>query len=111
MKPGKVLVSGGSAGLGAAVVAAVAKAGGEPCVLDRQAPRHTSDGAPVTHAIADVADTRAAEAAVRDLAERHGGLDAVVTAAGIDLPGRLADVPGEGWDRVVAVDLLGTAAV
>jgi NAD(P)-dependent dehydrogenase (short-subunit alcohol dehydrogenase family) len=35
----------------------------------------------------------------------------VVTAAGVDVPGRLADVPAAEWDRVVAVDLLATAAV
>jgi len=36
---GRVLVTGGSSGLGAAVVAAVAEAGGRPVVLDRVAPR------------------------------------------------------------------------
>jgi NAD(P)-dependent dehydrogenase (short-subunit alcohol dehydrogenase family) len=45
------------------------------------------------------------------VAERHGGLGAVVTAAGIDACGRLADVDADRWDRVVAVNLLGTAAV
>ncbi|MEW2386664.1 SDR family NAD(P)-dependent oxidoreductase, partial [Micromonospora sp. NPDC047707] len=101
-----VLVTGGSSGLGAAVVVAVARAGGRPVVLDRQAP---ADGVPWVEC--DLADTRAAEAATRRLAERAGGLDAVVTAAGMDVPGRLADVPGETWDRIVAVDLLATAAV
>ncbi|GAB3844352.1 SDR family oxidoreductase [Micromonospora andamanensis] len=101
-----VLVTGGSSGLGAAVVAAVAAAGGRPLVLDRQAP---ADGVPWVEC--DLADTRRAEAATRVLAERVGGLDGVVTAAGIDVPGRLADVPGETWDRIVAVDLLATAAV
>ncbi|NLU78745.1 SDR family oxidoreductase [Micromonospora sp. HNM0581] len=101
-----VLVTGGSSGLGAAVVAAVAAAGGRPLVLDRQAP---ADGVP--WAECDLADTRSAEAATRELAGRVGGLDAVVTAAGIDVPGRLADVPGATWDRIVAVDLLATAAV
>lgn len=101
-----VLVTGGSSGLGAAVVTAVARAGGRPLVLDRNAP---ADGVPWIEC--DLADTRAAEAATRRLAERSGGLDAVVTAAGIDVPGRLADVPGETWDRIVAVDLLATAAV
>ncbi|MER7333198.1 MULTISPECIES: SDR family oxidoreductase [unclassified Micromonospora] len=101
-----VLVTGGSSGLGAAVVAAVARAGGRPVVLDRHAP---ADGVPWVEC--DLADTRAAEAATRQLAERSGGLDAVVTAAGVDVPGRLADVPGETWDRVVTVDLLATAAV
>ncbi|WP_320068025.1 SDR family oxidoreductase [Micromonospora sp. RTGN7] len=101
-----VLVTGGSSGLGAAVVTAVARAGGRPLVLDRNAP---ADGVPWVEC--DLADTRAAEAATRQLAERSGGLDAVVTAAGIDVPGRLADVPGETWDKIIAVDLLATAAV
>ncbi|MCI4067098.1 SDR family oxidoreductase [Micromonospora sp. R77] len=101
-----VLVTGGSSGLGAAVVTAVARAGGRPLVLDRQRP---ADGVPWIQC--DLADTRAAEAATRDLAERSGGLDAVVTAAGMDVPGRLADVPGETWERIVTVDLLATAAV
>ncbi|MFG1952869.1 SDR family oxidoreductase [Micromonospora sp. NPDC048830] len=101
-----VLVTGGSSGLGAAVVTAVARAGGRPLVLDRHAP---ADGVPWVEC--DLADTRSAEAATRELAERSGGLDAVVTAAGIDVPGRLADVPAETWERVVAVDLLATAAV
>jgi NADP-dependent 3-hydroxy acid dehydrogenase YdfG len=39
------------------------------------------------------------------------GLDAVVTAAGTDKCGALADVDGADWDRVVLVNLLGTAAV
>jgi NAD(P)-dependent dehydrogenase (short-subunit alcohol dehydrogenase family) len=101
-----VLVTGGSSGLGAAVVTAVARAGGRPLVLDRQPP---GDGVPWVEC--DLADTRAAEAATRQLAERSGGLNAVVTAAGMDVPGRLADVPAETWERIVAVDLLATAAV
>ncbi|MFC7545281.1 SDR family oxidoreductase [Plantactinospora sp. GCM10030261] len=101
-----VLVTGGSSGLGAAVVEAIARAGGRPCVLDRRPP---VDGVP--YLSCDLADTRAAEAATRQLADQVGGLDGVVTAAGTDTPGRLADLPAETWERVVAVDLLATAAV
>jgi len=105
LAPGRVLVTGGASGLGAAVAKAVAKAGGEPVVLDRTEPDY-----PVEFVAVDLADGRAAEAAVRVVAERHG-LDAVVTAAGIDRCGALAEVPAGEWERVVAVNLLGTAAV
>ena len=103
---GPVVVTGGASGLGAAVVRAVQAAGGTPVVLDLAAPGDGTEGVAV-----DLADPRAAEAAVREVAERHGGLGAVVTAAGIDACGRLADVDPARWDRVVAVNLLGTAAV
>ncbi|MBQ1046344.1 SDR family oxidoreductase [Micromonospora sp. C32] len=101
-----VLVTGGASGLGAAVVAAVAKAGGRPYVLDRRAP---ADGVPWVEC--DLADPRAAEAATRRIAEQAGELTGVVTAAGMDVPGRLADVDGATWDRIVSINLLGTAAV
>ena len=103
---GTVLVTGGSSGLGAAVVQAVASAGGQPVVVDLRPP-----AADVDHELADLSDARSAEAAVTRLAERNGGLDAVVTAAGTDACGLLADVPGDTWDRVVMVNLIGTAAV
>jgi NAD(P)-dependent dehydrogenase (short-subunit alcohol dehydrogenase family) len=102
-----VIVTGGSSGLGAAVVEAVVKAGGRPLVIDRRPPR---DG--IDWVECDLADTRAAEAATRSAIERAGGtLDGVVTAAGMDVPGALADIPGETWDRIVTIDLLATAAV
>jgi NAD(P)-dependent dehydrogenase (short-subunit alcohol dehydrogenase family) len=103
---GTVLVTGGASGLGAATVAAVAKAGGQPLVIDLADP--PSD---VPHRNVDLADGRAAEAAVRDLAEEAGGLDAVVTAAGVERCGEFGDVPADEWERVIAVNLLGTAAV
>ena len=104
--PGTVLVTGGASGLGAAVAQAVAAAGGTPSVLDRVEP-----GFPVDHELVDLADGRAAEAAVTRVAERLGRLDGVVTAAGVDACGPLDGVPADAWERVVAVNLLGTAAV
>jgi NAD(P)-dependent dehydrogenase (short-subunit alcohol dehydrogenase family) len=114
MSPGTVLVTGGASGLGAAVVTAVAAAGGRPVVLDRVPCEPTGSsraGREVEQQTVDLADTRAAEAAVREVSARVGGLDAVVTCAGTDACGRLDDVPGEDWDRVVMVNLLGTVAV
>jgi len=103
---GTVLVTGGSSGLGAAIVAEVAAEGGTPVVLDLQPPPNGFAFRRV-----DLASPREAEAAVREVAEERGGLDAVVTAAGIDACGDILDVDAEAWDRVVAVNLLGTAAV
>jgi NAD(P)-dependent dehydrogenase (short-subunit alcohol dehydrogenase family) len=103
---GTVLVTGGASGLGAAVVRALTDAGGTPVVLDRVAP-----AADVDHELVDLADGRAAEAAVGRVLRRHPSLAGVVTAAGTDACGRLQDVPGDVWDRVVMVNLVGTAAV
>jgi NAD(P)-dependent dehydrogenase (short-subunit alcohol dehydrogenase family) len=103
---GTVVVTGGASGLGAAVAAAVRDEGGTPVVLDLKAPE---DGFAFVQV--DLSRPRDAEAAVRHVAEERGGLDAVVTAAGTDACGDLGDVDADAWDRVVAVNLLGTAAV
>ncbi|PZE27277.1 MULTISPECIES: SDR family oxidoreductase [unclassified Curtobacterium] len=104
---GRVLVTGGASGLGAAVAAAVAEAGGTPIVLDLKTDAVPSEWDSVA---VDVTDTAATEQAVRDAAERHGGLDAVVTAAGIDKPAPIGGISSGDWERIVGVNLLGTAA-
>jgi len=103
---GTVLVTGGSSGLGAAIAAAVEEEGGTPVVLDLKAPANGFAFHPV-----DLARPREAEDAVRAVVAEHDGLDAVVTAAGIDACGDILDVGPEAWDRVIAVNLIGTAAV
>ena len=104
--PGKVLITGGASGLGAATVRAVADAGGTPLVLDRKPPVGG-----VTYVPVDLTDTADAERAVAELAGEAGGLDAVFTAAGVDVPGPLDRVSTADWERVVKVNLFGTAAV
>jgi len=104
---GTVLITGGSSGLGAATVEAVRAAGGTPLVLDRVAP---VDG--VAHRLVDLADSAAAEEAVTELVGESGGrLHGVFTAAGIDSCGPLDGVSTKDWERVLFVNLLGTAAV
>ena len=98
------VVTGGASGLGAAIADALSARGRHVVVLDRQ-PAVGHD-----HEVVDLADSAAAEEAVWAAAGR-GAVDAVVTAAGVDTPGRLADVPRERWEQVVAVNLVGTAAV
>src|SRR3954453_6632634 len=109
---GTVLVTGGSSGLGAAVARAVKEDGGRPLVLDRAWPDPQTVDVPEGDVeIVDLADARSAESAVRELVGRAGALDAVVTRAGTDACGRFDDVDPADWDRVVHVNLIGTAAV
>lgn len=104
---GTVVVTGGSSGLGAALVDAVLAAGGRPAVLDRVAP--TADVPFVEVDLAgpatDIAD------AVGRLVATVGEPDAVVTAAGTDACGPLLEIAPDAWERVVRVNLFGTAAV
>ena len=105
---GTVYVTGGSSGLGAAVVEVVTALGGTAAVIDRAAPPAGSSAA--GHAVADVSDAAAVERAVADLVERVGPPTALLTAAGTDAVGRLEDVPADRWANVVGVNLIGTAA-
>lgn len=109
---GTVLVTGGASGLGAAVARAVAQEGGRPLVLDRRKPDPGVLDLPESDVgIVDLADSRAAEQAVSELVEKAGGVDGVVTCAGTDACGRFDEIDGPDWDRVLQVNLLGTAAV
>jgi NAD(P)-dependent dehydrogenase (short-subunit alcohol dehydrogenase family) len=103
---GNVIVTGGASGLGAAVADAVLEAGGRPLILDRAEPAGGHE-----YEVVDLGDSAAAEQAVHALAARHGGIDGVVTAAGTDSCGPLGDVSRSAWERVVRVNLFGTAAV
>jgi NAD(P)-dependent dehydrogenase (short-subunit alcohol dehydrogenase family) len=104
---GTILITGGSSGLGAATAAAVQGAGGTPLVLDRVEPAES-----VAYQQVDLADSAAAAAAVDAIVKATGGrLDGVFTAAGIDACGPLDQVSADDWERVIRVNLLGTAAV
>jgi NAD(P)-dependent dehydrogenase (short-subunit alcohol dehydrogenase family) len=103
---GHMLITGGSSGLGSAVARALARHGADPTVLDRRPSPHG-----LRTEIVDLVDGRAAEHTVERAVKEHGDVHAVVTCAGIDVPGRFDEVSAEDWERVVAVNLLGTAAV
>jgi len=108
---GTVLVTGAASGLGRAVARAVAAAGGRPLLLDRVPVEPDPGMGDALSTVADLADGRRSEAAIAELVESAGGLDAVVTAAGTDRCGALGDVPAAEWEQVIGVNLLGTAAV
>jgi NAD(P)-dependent dehydrogenase (short-subunit alcohol dehydrogenase family) len=106
---GTVVVTGGASGLGAAIADAVARHGGTPVTFDLAAPRAARDHA---HHLVDVADRAAVERAMREVAQRNGGvIDAIVANAGCDACGDFDKVSAEAWERVINVNLIGTASL
>jgi 2-dehydro-3-deoxy-L-rhamnonate dehydrogenase (NAD+) len=110
MTPRRVIVTGGSSGLGGAVVALLAGRGDTVSVLDLKPPPESAAAVTDVHLV-DLADSRAAAAATLEAVKALGGLDAVVCCAGTDACGDLADIAAADWERVIAVNLLGTVAV
>ncbi|MFE3452757.1 SDR family NAD(P)-dependent oxidoreductase [Nonomuraea sp. NPDC059194] len=102
---GKVaLVTGGSLGIGKAVVERLSSAGASVVYCGLEAP---FEGERVTGVVADVRDAGQLRDLV-DLAEtRYGGLDIVATCAGVQRYGTVEDTPVEVWDEVLDINLKG----
>lgn len=103
----RVLVTGGASGLGLAIAEAVNRSGGQAFVLDRQ----QVAGNQISNFQVDLLDSESTRIGVMTAINEMGGLDAVVTAAGIDACGPLEKVSEEDWERVIGVNLMGTARV
>lgn len=102
----RILITGGGSGLGLACAVAITEAGGTAVVLDKDI-THASD----FHAVeVDVTNRVAVEQAVAGVAEELGGLDVIITAAGMDIPGELDEVSADQWELVLSVNLLGTVS-
>ena len=103
------LVTGGAAGIGAAVAARLAAAGVHGVVLDLHAAQDLPPG--WSSAAVDVRDAGATERAVETAGRELGRLDVVVAAAGIVPPWTsLADLRLAEWDDVLAVNVRGLVA-
>ncbi|MFC9977316.1 SDR family NAD(P)-dependent oxidoreductase [Spirillospora sp. NPDC127200] len=112
---GKVaVVTGGSLGIGRAVVERLAADGAEVvfCGVEDDAVRAAEQesrerGHRVTGVVADVTDAAAMRDLVALAVERHGGLDSLVTCAGVQRYGTVEDTSEELWDEVLSVNLKG----
>lgn len=105
------LVIGGASGIGWASARALAAEGHRVVVADLDASaareRATELGEPHGHAGVDVVD----EAAVAELFERTGTVDAVVTTAGFSTMSPIVDMPVDQFRAVVDVCLTGSLIV
>lgn len=113
----KVLITGGSRGIGAAAVKAFAQNGDDVAFVwysSREAAekvlRMAASCAPNGRFLAlraDVSDSAEITAAVREAEETLGGIDVLVCNAGIAQQKLFTDLTDEDWRRVMGVDLDG----
>lgn len=104
------IVTGGSRGIGRAIVEELSSAGARVLFTYRSSSDEAQQVAEATGATAIQADV-ADEAACQDLIARTealGGLDGVVNNAGITRDGLMLRMPDEDWDSVLRTNLDGT---
>jgi 3-oxoacyl-[acyl-carrier protein] reductase len=110
------LVTGGARGIGAAIVKRLAQDGAAVAFTYVSSPDKANDLAATINASggkalairADSADAAAVQAAVTQMVEHFGGLDILVTNAGILNLALIEDYPLEDFDRMVATNVRGT---
>lgn len=99
------VVTGGSSGIGAAIVRRLRAGGARVAVFDVDPDAADADLAlPV-----DVTDAASVEAAVAAVEKELGRLDVLVNNAGIGAQGTVADNPDEEWLRVLDLNVVGIA--
>jgi NAD(P)-dependent dehydrogenase (short-subunit alcohol dehydrogenase family) len=108
------LVTGASSGIGRACAQLLAAAGASVAVngIDAAGVHETVDairaaGGTAIPVVADVSDAAAIAAAVQAAAAELGGLDVLVTSAGIQRYGTVTDTEEKVWDEVFAVNVKG----
>lgn len=110
----RVLVTGAASGIGRATAMRFAAGGARVFLVDRSP--DVADVAALAgpghgHAVVDLAEVVGAAQAVADCIAAFGGLDVLVSNAGINIKRALEDfTPGE-WDRVQAVNTRATWAL
>ncbi|GAA4864163.1 SDR family NAD(P)-dependent oxidoreductase [Actinomycetospora straminea] len=105
------LVTGGTRGIGRAVVDHVAKAGGAVAVLARTPATEPYPSDDVLEIPTDVTDGAGVAAALARAHEHLGAVDVVVNCAGVHRGGRIADLDRARWDEVLATNLTGAYEV
>lgn len=101
----RVLITGGSSGLGAALAARYARAGARVLIADLAEPAAPPPGA--FYQRLDISSAADWAAAAERVAGEFGGLDVLVNNAGIAAGGRIDHVDDDHWDRVLRVNVLG----
>ena len=96
-----ILITGAAGAIGAAVAAAVKRAGGTAIATDKV-------GGGGIDATLDVTAEADWQGVIADIDQKHGRLDGLVNAAGIAAFGSIEKVDFATWRRVLSVNLDGT---
>ena len=99
-----VVVTGGGAGIGAAVARLGAEQGAQVAVLDLEIGAADAALLAIRCDVGREGDVRAAFGEVR---KRLGGLDGLVCCAGVDVGGLAHELSTQAWERVLRTNLLG----
>jgi 3-oxoacyl-[acyl-carrier protein] reductase len=105
-------VTGGSRGIGAAIVQRLAKDGFHVVAVARTLDKLESvcnqiksEGGSAEPMVVDIADSKALAAAVEKVADTHGRLDVLVNNAGITRDGLILRMDDEDFDAVIDTNL------
>jgi 3-oxoacyl-[acyl-carrier protein] reductase len=106
MSTRRILVTGGATGIGAGGVQVLSEAGAAVVATYHRTPPPSQDG--VTWVQCDVRDSAAVDQMVNGAAEKLGGLDVLLHAAGMWQPGIPGQISGEDIDFLVDTNLKAT---
>jgi len=111
LKNARILVTGGSLGIGRATAQVLAEAGARVAVTGRHEQRlHAAareiDAVPI---VADAASPRDVDRTFDQVRERLGGLDCLVNNAGIGTFCDMQDVTVEQFEKIFSVNVYGAA--
>lgn len=102
----RAVVTGGAGGIGAAVTARFLAEGASVVVGDLPAEASVPDGA--VYRSTDVSKDTDVQALIGSAVETMGGVDVLVTCAGIEIEKTIEETSEADWDRVMNVNLKGT---
>ena len=106
------IVTGGSRGIGSAIVRRLAKDGMHVIAVARSADKLDevcqtviNEGGSAEAAVCDIADPTAMAAMIEQVAEKHGRIDVLVNNAGITRDGLILRMDDEDFDVVISTNL------
>ena len=109
------MITGGAGGIGSATAAVFVAEGAKVAIVDlhadalRSVAEDIADSGEVVGIAADIAREEEAFRAVDEAVRGLGSLHILVNNAGVREYGPLADRPAASWERIIAVNVMGTA--